>query len=153
RLDVANSGYGFGFGSCYLPAHAGHDPFLADHSADRTEQRLRVWFVDQVPRWRISAGRIAAGGGSRSWFSATPVEAESCRPVYHYKSACQSSSLCVLPAAPSGRFTKGVAMPARKRHIRHAEIVRLFAARLRELRHSRGLTQAELASQAHVTVS
>jgi transcriptional regulator with XRE-family HTH domain len=29
----------------------------------------------------------------------------------------------------------------------------LFAARLRELRHSRGLTQVELARQAHVTVS
>lgn len=44
-------------------------------------------------------------------------------------------------------------MPARKRRIRHAEVVRLFAARLRELRHSRGLTQAELARQAHVTVT
>lgn len=29
----------------------------------------------------------------------------------------------------------------------------MFAARLRELRHSRGLTQAELARQAHVTVT
>src|SRR5437870_6490436 len=44
-------------------------------------------------------------------------------------------------------------MAKRKRRIDHAEIVRLFAARLRELRHSRGLTQAELARQAHVTTS
>ena len=41
----------------------------------------------------------------------------------------------------------------RKTRIRHAEIVRLFAARLRELRRSRGLTQAELARQAHVSVA
>jgi transcriptional regulator with XRE-family HTH domain len=44
-------------------------------------------------------------------------------------------------------------MAKRKRRIEHAEVVRLFAARLRELRHSRGLTQAELARQAHVTTS
>lgn len=44
-------------------------------------------------------------------------------------------------------------MAKRKRRIDHAEIVRLFAVRLRELRHSRGLTQAELARQAHVTTS
>jgi transcriptional regulator with XRE-family HTH domain len=44
-------------------------------------------------------------------------------------------------------------MPTRKRRIQHAEIVRLFAARLREVRRSRGMTQAELARQAHVTVS
>jgi transcriptional regulator with XRE-family HTH domain len=42
---------------------------------------------------------------------------------------------------------------AKRRRIRHAEIVDLFAARLREVRHSRGMTQAELARQAHVTVS
>lgn len=44
-------------------------------------------------------------------------------------------------------------MSKRKTRIEHAEIVRLFAARLRELRHSRGLTQAELARHAHVTTS
>ena len=44
-------------------------------------------------------------------------------------------------------------MAKRKRRIDHAEIVRLFAARLRELRHSRGFTQAELAGKAHVTTS
>ena len=37
--------------------------------------------------------------------------------------------------------------------IEHAEIVQHFAARLREVRCSRGLTQAELARQAHVTPS
>src|SRR2546423_13368145 len=42
---------------------------------------------------------------------------------------------------------------AKRGRIRHAEIVELFAARLREVRHSRGMTQAELARQAHVTVS
>jgi transcriptional regulator with XRE-family HTH domain len=44
-------------------------------------------------------------------------------------------------------------MAKRKTRVRQAEIVGLFASRLRELRHSRGLTQAELARQAHVTVS
>lgn len=44
-------------------------------------------------------------------------------------------------------------MSKRKKRIEHAEIVRLFAAKLRELRHSRGLTQAELARQGHVTTS
>jgi transcriptional regulator with XRE-family HTH domain len=45
-------------------------------------------------------------------------------------------------------------MPTRRRHpIRQSEIVRLFAARLREVRLARGMTQAELARQADVTVS
>ena len=44
-------------------------------------------------------------------------------------------------------------MAKRKRRIQQAEIVRLFASRLRETRHSRGLTQAELAREAHVTTS
>jgi transcriptional regulator with XRE-family HTH domain len=44
-------------------------------------------------------------------------------------------------------------MPKRKARIEHAEIVRLFAARLREVRHSRGMTQAELARKAHLTTS
>ena len=44
-------------------------------------------------------------------------------------------------------------MAKRKPRIEHAEIVRLFAARLREIRHSRGMTQAELARGAHVTTS
>ena len=44
-------------------------------------------------------------------------------------------------------------MADRKTKIKHGEIVKLFAGRLREVRHSRGLTQAELARQAHVTPS
>lgn len=44
-------------------------------------------------------------------------------------------------------------MASRKPRIDHSEIVRLFAARLRELRHSRGMTQAELALHAHITAS
>jgi transcriptional regulator with XRE-family HTH domain len=36
---------------------------------------------------------------------------------------------------------------------RQAEIVRLFADRLREVRRARGLTQAELARTAHMTAS
>jgi len=44
-------------------------------------------------------------------------------------------------------------MAKRKKRVEHSEIVRLFAARLRELRHSRGMTQAELARHAHVTTS
>lgn len=44
-------------------------------------------------------------------------------------------------------------MPTRKRRVRQAEIVQHFADRLRRLRLSRGMTQAELARQANVTVS
>ena len=42
-------------------------------------------------------------------------------------------------------------MPGQKKHIRHAEIVRRFGERLRELRHNQGMTQAELARAAHVS--
>ena len=41
----------------------------------------------------------------------------------------------------------------RKRRIEHEEVVRLFAGRLREVRRSRGLTQADLARQARITAS
>src|SRR5258708_16411068 len=44
-------------------------------------------------------------------------------------------------------------MPRRKARIEHAQVVHRFAARLREVRRSRGMTQAELARQAHVTES
>ncbi|MCE9564028.1 MAG: helix-turn-helix transcriptional regulator [Planctomycetes bacterium] len=37
--------------------------------------------------------------------------------------------------------------------IEHDEIVRRFASRLRELRHARGMTQAELARQSQVTTT
>jgi transcriptional regulator with XRE-family HTH domain len=40
-----------------------------------------------------------------------------------------------------------------KSRIEHAEVVRLFAVRLRELRRSRGMTQAALARQAQITTS
>ena len=40
-----------------------------------------------------------------------------------------------------------------KRRVQQAEIVQRFAGRLRELRVSRGMTQAELAGLAHVTAS
>jgi transcriptional regulator with XRE-family HTH domain len=43
-------------------------------------------------------------------------------------------------------------MPSRRAKKR-AEVVRLFAARLRELRRSRGMTQAELARRAEVSVT
>jgi transcriptional regulator with XRE-family HTH domain len=42
-------------------------------------------------------------------------------------------------------------MPVKKPQIRHAEIVRLFAARLKERRLAAGMTQAELAEAAGVT--
>jgi len=43
-------------------------------------------------------------------------------------------------------------MPERKKkHIRHADIVRRFAERLKELRRSQGMTQAELARASHVS--
>lgn len=44
-------------------------------------------------------------------------------------------------------------MPTRKRRIQHAEVVQLFAGRLREVRRSRGMTQADLARKANVTTS
>lgn len=44
-------------------------------------------------------------------------------------------------------------MAKRKTQIRHAEIVGRFAERLRELRHSRGMTQAELGQIARITTS
>jgi transcriptional regulator with XRE-family HTH domain len=44
-------------------------------------------------------------------------------------------------------------MSNRKKRVEHAEIVKLFAAKLRELRYSRGMTQTELARHAHVTTS
>jgi len=44
-------------------------------------------------------------------------------------------------------------MAKRKTRIRHADIVQRFAARLREVRHSRGMTQVELARKSHVTLS
>jgi transcriptional regulator with XRE-family HTH domain len=44
-------------------------------------------------------------------------------------------------------------MATKRTRIKHAEIVQRFAERLREIRRSRGLTQAELARQAHVTLS
>jgi transcriptional regulator with XRE-family HTH domain len=43
------------------------------------------------------------------------------------------------------------AMPSKKKQIRHAEIVRLFAGRLRERRIGAGLTQTELADLAGLT--
>jgi len=44
-------------------------------------------------------------------------------------------------------------MPSKKRPIKNAEIVRLFAQRLRERRHGMGMTQEALAHRANVTVS
>ncbi|HUY88218.1 MAG TPA: helix-turn-helix transcriptional regulator [Pirellulales bacterium] len=44
-------------------------------------------------------------------------------------------------------------MAKRKTTIKHAQIVEQFAARLRQVRSSRGMTQVELARQAHVAVS
>lgn len=44
-------------------------------------------------------------------------------------------------------------MAAAKKRIEHDEVVRLFAARLRRLRSERGMTQAELAIHAGVSVA
>ena len=44
-------------------------------------------------------------------------------------------------------------MAKRKRRIDHAPIVGLFSAKLREMRHSRGMTQADLARAANITTS
>jgi transcriptional regulator with XRE-family HTH domain len=47
----------------------------------------------------------------------------------------------------------GCCMSGRKRGTRQADIVRVFAERLRSVRTSRGMTQRELAEGAHVTLS
>lgn len=44
-------------------------------------------------------------------------------------------------------------MAKKRPRIQHAEIVQHFAAKLRELRHSRGLTQAALGRAAEITTS
>jgi transcriptional regulator with XRE-family HTH domain len=44
-------------------------------------------------------------------------------------------------------------MAKRKDRIEHAQVVRLFGVRLRELRTNRGMTQADLAERAQVTVT
>lgn len=44
-------------------------------------------------------------------------------------------------------------MPSRKRQIKRPDIVRVFAERLRTFRSSTGLTQKDLATRAHITVS
>ena len=46
-----------------------------------------------------------------------------------------------------------MARAKRKRTIDHAQAVKRFAGRLRELRSSRGMTQAELARRADITTS
>jgi transcriptional regulator with XRE-family HTH domain len=48
---------------------------------------------------------------------------------------------------------RGVAMPQSKKRIEHDEIVRRFGGRLREVRQSRGMTQAELAGLAEVSTA
>lgn|SRR5262245_37361823 len=44
-------------------------------------------------------------------------------------------------------------MPSKKRRIEHAEIVQVFAARLRERRLAAGLTQTALARRANLTLT
>src|SRR4051812_26042253 len=44
-------------------------------------------------------------------------------------------------------------MPSKKRRIAHAEIVQLFAARLRDRREAAGLTQTALARRAYLTLT
>jgi len=44
-------------------------------------------------------------------------------------------------------------MPKKRSQTQHAEIVRQFAAKLHELRRSRGMTQADLGKAAHITAS
>ena len=44
-------------------------------------------------------------------------------------------------------------MASRKRQVKQADIVKVFAERLRSLRTTKGLTQSELANRADITVS
>src|SRR5438874_10944123 len=50
-------------------------------------------------------------------------------------------------------FVSGGGMARRRVPIRQSELVRRFAARLREVRQSRGMTQTDLARRASVTAS
>lgn len=59
--------------------------------------------------------------------------------------------LQILQPHSLGRFMQGVRMA--RRRIRHAEIVHFFAERLKEVRRSRNMTQAELARKAHLPSS
>lgn len=59
--------------------------------------------------------------------------------------------LQILPRHSLKRSKKGVRMA--RRRIRHAEIVQFFAERLKEVRRSRNMTQAELARKAHLPSS
>jgi len=65
----------------------------------------------------------------------------------------QLIKLFVQPNTHLVRRESGVLMAKRRRPIKHDPIVRRFAAKLRELRRGRGMTQAELARAAHVTVT
>jgi transcriptional regulator with XRE-family HTH domain len=61
--------------------------------------------------------------------------------------------VCNTLPPPAGRYSLGSgAVMARQQKIRHDDVVRLFGQRLREVRRSRGLTQADLAERAEVTV-
>src|SRR4051794_259354 len=72
--------------------------------------------------------------------------------VYRNKTPSQLLLLCYDGGGTRGPSWDGVPMAkGRKHQIRHDEIVRQFAERLREQRRARGLTQAELAQRAEVT--
>lgn len=50
-------------------------------------------------------------------------------------------------------MVNGVGMPSKKRRIEHAEVVKLFAERLRARRSAAGITQTALARRAHLTLT
>ena len=93
--------------------------------------------------------------GSRKRAATPEVRPENCMIVYRY---CYSSSTVIMTAAAYpldlAMSEEGFSMPRRKKPtIQHAEIVRGFAERLREVRRARGMTQAELARQATISES
>src|SRR5471030_3057874 len=70
-----------------------------------------------------------------------------------YLNASQHAFRCVHPHPTSDRYPSEVRMARRKVPIRQSDLVRRFAERLRAERLARGMTQADLARLAQVTVS
>jgi transcriptional regulator with XRE-family HTH domain len=72
------------------------------------------------------------------------------RPLYHFVDTRQHD--CLICGC-SRLHEDGGSMAQQKKRIRHDEIVARFGQRLRELRLSRGMSQAEIARHAEVTTN
>jgi transcriptional regulator with XRE-family HTH domain len=105
------------------------------------------------PPRRLSGQDLRGGMVARTWSPSSHSGPASVGwPTFHdsrnVDSTLVRSTAGGRPPILSGT---GARMPSKKKQIRHAEVVRLFAARLRERRLGNGLTQAGLAEAAGVT--